>query len=381
MKKQIMAFILALITPTFVSAKINVTVDTVPVQFDVEPQIKNNRTMVPMRAIFDALGAEVYWDDTSKTVTATKNSLTVKTTIGSKEILINGDKKQIDTAPIIENSRTLVPVRFISESLGCRVLWDDFKKTVSVISDELLQVHFIDVGQADSILLIKGDDAALIDGGNRADDETIYSYINNQGVSSLDYIFLTHGHEDHVGGLPYILENVKTDIVISDNDYDSKIFKRFIETANIKSVPIYAPSTDTEFFLDDCIISVLAPIRYDYKDYNDSSTVLRLTYKNTSFLFMGDAGFEVEEDILNAGFNVNSDVLKVGHHGSKTASSKEFLNAVTPEIAIISCGTGNSYGHPHQETLNTLKELSVPYYRTDELGSIIISSNGNTLLY
>lgn len=382
MKKRLIIFILAILTiPTVAFSKINVTVDMTPINFDVEPKILNNRTMVPMRAIFDALNADISWDDSTKTVTATKDSITIKTTIGSKEISINGKTKQIDTAPVIENSRTLVPIRFISESLGCRVSWDDNSKTVSVISNDLLQVHFIDVGQADSILLTKGDDAILIDGGNRADDETVYSYINNQGVDSLDYVFCTHGHEDHVGGLSYILENVKTDIVISDDNYDSKTFKKFISTANTKNIPIKEPNVYDTFSFNECTLEIVAPLSDNYSDYNDNSIVLRLTYDNTSFLFMGDAGFESESEILNAGINIDSDVLKVGHHGSRTASSKEFLSAVSPDIAVISCGRDNSYGHPHEETLSTLNSLSIPYYRTDELGSIIISSNGNKLLY
>lgn len=382
MKKQLIALTLTLFTlPTVAFSKISVTVDTVPINFDVEPKIQNSRTMVPMRAIFDALGADISWDDSTKTVTAIKDSRIIKATIGSKEISINGKTQLIDTAPIIENSRTLVPVRFISESLGCRVLWDDSSKTVSVISDDLLQVHFIDVGQADSILLTKGDDAILIDGGNRADDEVVYSYITGQNISSLDYVFCTHGHEDHIGGLSYILENIKTDIVISDDNYDSKTFKNFISTAQSKNIPVKEPKSYDTFSFNDCMIEILAPLSDRYKDYNDNSIVLRLTYDNTSFLFMGDAGFESEAEILNADFNIDCDVLKAGHHGSHTASSMEFLKEASPDIAVISCGRDNSYGHPHSETLNTFNFLNIPYMRTDESGTIVISSNGNKLFY
>lgn len=372
---------LTLLTTMTAYTDINVHLDSKPLTFDVAPQIMNGRTMVPMRAIFEALGAGISWDDDTKTVTAVKGADVIKATIGNNIIDLNGQGKEIDSAPVIKDGRTLVPVRFISESLGYHVRWEDETSTVHITSGEELEVHFIDVGQADCSLIIHGDDALLVDGGNEADGPQVLDYIRSQGVEDLDYVICTHGHEDHVGGLPYIIENIKTDVVITDNNYDSQIFKTFINTISQNSVQIKEPVCGDSFKIGDSSVTIVAPVADYYSDYNDNSVVFRLEFNNTSFLFTGDAGERAESDILASGAYLYSDVLKTGHHGSYTATSIPFIAAVSPKYAVISCGAGNSYGHPHAETMITFKKYGVQYFRTDEHGSVVAKSDGENLTF
>lgn len=363
------------------SAKINVRLDAKPLEFDVEPVIINSRTMVPMRGIFEALGANVSWDDTTKTVTAVKGSDVIKTTIGSNIINVNSENIKIDAPSQIKDSRTLVPVRFISESLGYTVKWNETTSTVIILSRGELEVHFIDVGQADCALIIQGDDAMLVDGGNKADGPLILNYIKEQGVDDLDYVICTHGHEDHVGGLAYVIENVKTDIVIADNNYDSATFKNFISTVLNSGIDLKEPNVGETFSIGNSSVTITAPVSDYYSDYNDNSIVFRLAFGDNSFLFTGDAGERAEADILASNAYLYSDVLKTGHHGSRTATSIPFIFAVAPKYAVISCGAGNSYGHPHAETLTTFKRYGVQYFRTDEVGNIVAKSDGQSLTF
>lgn len=362
-------------------AKINVTLDSKPLNFDVNPEIMHGRTMVPMRGIFEALGATISWDDETKTVTAVKDSDVIKATIGKKSVDKNGEIMEIDSAPVIKDGRTLVPVRFISESLGYNVRWDDKTSTVHITSGENLEVHFIDVGQADCSLIIQGDDALLVDGGNKADGPLVLDYIKSQGVEDLDYVICTHGHEDHVGGLPYIIDNIKTDVVITDNNNDSGIFNTFINTISENNIEMKEPEAGESFNIGESSVTIVAPVSDYYSDYNDNSVVFRLVFGNNSFLFTGDAGVSAESDILSSGAYLHSDVLKAGHHGSHTATSIPFISAVSPKYAVISCGSGNSYGHPHIETLQTFSKYGVAVFRTDEQGTIIANSDGTNLTF
>ena len=341
MRKKFTTSLLVLGTTILLSltacAKINVNLNSKPLNFDVNPEIMNGRTMVPMRGIFEALGAKITWDDATKTVTAVKDSDVIKVTIGKKSVDKNGEIMEIDAAPVIKDGRTLGPVRFISESLGYNVRWDDKTSTVYITSGENLEVHFIDVGQADCSLIIQGDDALLVDGGNKADGPLVLDYIKSQGVEDLDYVICTHGHEDHVGGLPYIIDNIKTDVVITDNNNDSGIFNTFINTISENNIEMKEPEAGESFNIGESSVTIVAPVSNYYSDYNDNSVVFRLVFGNNSFLFTGDAGVSAESDILSSGAYLHSDVLKAGHHGSHTATSIPFISAVSPKYAVISC--------------------------------------------
>lgn len=242
------------------------------------------------------------------------------------------------------------------------------------------KVHFIDVGQADAALVICDGKTMLIDGGNSADSNLIYTYLKKQGVSHLDYIIATHAHEDHVGGLSGALNYATVGTVYCPvKSYSSNAFNNFAKYVQQRGASITIPSRGHSFSLGSAQCTVLAV--NTSSDTNNSSIVLRIVYGSTSFLFTGDAEREVEEAMINRGAPLSSTVLKVGHHGSYTSTSYAFLWNVMPQYAVISCGKGNSYGHPHDEVLSRLHDADVWTFRTDLQGDIVCTSNGSSVSF
>jgi len=262
------------------------------------------------------------------------------------------------------------------------VLADLQKEPVNMpVHTDGLAVHFIDVGQADCALLLCGNEAMLIDGGNVADSDLIYAYLQKYNVNHLKYIVNTHAHEDHVGGLAGALNEATIDYAFAPvAEYDTKAFRDYVKYVQAQNKQITIPSPGDKLTLGEAEVTVLAPLE-DYEDTNNTSIVMRVVYGETSFLFTGDAEVLSEQAMLNSGRNLQSTVLKVGHHGSSTSTSDDFLRIVNPEYAVISCETGNTYGHPHQETMVKLHEAGIAVYRTDLQGTIIAQSDGKTVTF
>ena len=257
----------------------------------------------------------------------------------------------------------------------------EFYHKIPNITDSGFEVHYIDVGQADSELVICGDKSMLIDGGNAEDSNLIVSYLRDMNIDHLDYVICTHAHEDHVGGLSGALHECVVDNVLCSTDYyDTKVFKNFKKFTEEQGKNIEIPNPGDSFTLGESYVEFLGPQK-DYDDLNNNSIVMKVTYGDTSFLFTGDAEREAEKDIIDAGYDLSADVLKVGHHGSSSSTSYVFLREVMPEYAVISCGKDNSYGHPHKETMSRLKDAGVKTYRTDESGHIVAASNGTEITF
>lgn len=257
--------------------------------------------------------------------------------------------------------------------------------------DADLEIHFIDVGQGDCSLIMWKGASVLIDCGEREQAETVKNYLKKQGVKKLDYIIATHPHADHIGGMGDIISEIEVGKVIAPRVSNkmtptSKVYERFLQALKNKSLKLTAAKPGTSYTLSGTSetektppkFEILAPVD-DYDDLNDYSVVIRLTYGSTSYLFTGDAEKRAEKDILAGGADVDSDVLKMGHHGSSTSSSEDFYEAVSPKICVIQCGSGNSYGHPHKETVKKVEDSGAKLYRNDTDGTVIVYSDGDEI--
>lgn len=243
-----------------------------------------------------------------------------------------------------------------------------------------LEIHFIDVGQADCILIQTDVHSMLIDAGNNNDGNFIAEYIKLQGVDNLEYVIGTHPHEDHIGGLAKIINSFEIDkIIMPKASTTTKTFENLLSTIIEKGMKVTTPVAGTKYPLGDAEFTILAPNSESYKDLNNYSVVIKLQYGSTSFLFTGDANKLSESEMINKGFNLEADMLKVGHHGSKTATSDQFLNEVNPKYAIISVGKDNKYGLPNNEVIQKINDLGCQIYRTDEIGTLIVKSDGKNI--
>ncbi len=257
--------------------------------------------------------------------------------------------------------------------------------------DADLSVHFIDVGQGDCSLILFGDKAVLIDAGEKEFGGAVADYISSQGVEKLDYIIATHPHSDHIGGMAEVIRSLDAGEVIAPKVSEeltptSMAYEDFLSALSEKGLRLTAAKAGTVYSLadgtdenDNTCFEILSPIRDDYEDLNDWSVVVRLIHGETSFLFTGDAETDAENEILDSIADISVGVLKAGHHGSSTSTSERFLEAVDPSVAVIQCGNENSYGHPHRETLDKFKRNGVKYYRTDECGTVIVYSDGESV--
>lgn len=248
---------------------------------------------------------------------------------------------------------------------------------IQTIDGSILTVHFIDVGQGDSILIQIDDKNMLIDAGEQKAGNSVVSYLKENGVTELDVVVATHAHADHIGGMVTVLNNFKVKRFIdSGNPHTTKTYENMLIAIDEKDIPFSFAEAGQTISLDQSVqIDILNPGKLT-GNLNDDSVVLKLTYGDVSFMFTGDAEAHAEGKMIAAGYDIDSDVLKVAHHGSRSSTTQQFLQKVNPEVCIIMVGTDNRYGHPHQEIIDRLSLFGCQVYRTDLEGNIVVKTDG-----
>jgi len=237
------------------------------------------------------------------------------------------------------------------------------------IEESKLIIHVIDVGQGESILLQAGESVVLIDAGERNKGQTVVDYLTKQNVKQLDLFISTHPHSDHIGGATEVLKNFEVkQIIDSGKVHTSQTYINYLTYIDEKNIPFDIAANQSIKLNPDVVLNIIGPTK-EYADINDNSVIVKVTVGKQAVLLTGDMEEAAERDLMAVN-NVASTVLKVGHHGSKTSTSKDFLAAVKPKLALISVGQDNSYGHPSSETLDILQSMGVAVYRTDLHGSI-----------
>lgn len=251
--------------------------------------------------------------------------------------------------------------------------------TVASLVEGELKIHYIDVGQADSILLTLNNEAMLIDAGNNADGDLVVNYLKSQGISKLTYGIGTHAHEDHIGGMDDVINEFDIETFFMPKaQTDTDTFEDVLDALIAKNISITSPNVGDTYDFSDAEFTILSCKNENTKELNTTSIVIRLVFGEQSYIFCGDAEKENEYAMMDSGLTLKSNVIKIGHHGSTSSSLEKFILAVDPEIAIITVGEGNDYGHPHEKIIKRLDRLGITTYRTDLNGTIVINSDGKT---
>ncbi|MBQ4090992.1 MAG: MBL fold metallo-hydrolase [Clostridia bacterium] len=263
-------------------------------------------------------------------------------------------------------------------------------ESVPAPSDGEILFHFIDVGQGDAILITTKSGNMLIDTSTGKEQEKLVSYLERANIKELKYLVLTHTDEDHIGNADHVIENYEVEhVMLPDFAATTKTYERMIDAIDKKNVDLILIGTDEDcekagysFRLGSLVCTVLSPME-EYDDPNDTSIVIKAEYGSTSFMLTGDAEVAPESDMVAAWDKaaLKCDVLKIGHHGARNATTQEFLDAVNPRIAVISCGEGNKYGHPTAEVLERLEAAGITVYRTDKDGTIVLKTDGKTVTF
>ncbi|MBE7042262.1 MAG: MBL fold metallo-hydrolase [Ruminococcaceae bacterium] len=248
------------------------------------------------------------------------------------------------------------------------------------IPEGMLEVHCIDVGQGDSTLILGETQTMLIDAAEQEYADEICLYLSELGIKKIDYLVATHPHDDHIGGMADVMSQFRVDcLVLTDEPSDINDYQNMLYTAEQKEIPILIPETGDMIPFADAQCTVLGPVTMDQNNSNNNSMIVKLTYGEVDFLFMGDAERSLERDLVDGWDDLSSEVLRVGHHGSDTSSNQFFLERVMPEYAVISCGLNNQFGHPSSDAIHRLKAWCKEIYRTDLDGSVVITTNGTDI--
>ena len=284
-----------------------------------------------------------------------------------------------------KNKKTANNIAILLLLLVVFMLYSHFSnKKTSFPADDTLSVCYLDVGQGDSAFITADNINMLIDCGESDDTDSVISYLQNKGIDRIDYVVGTHPHSDHMGGMSKIIDSFDIGEVIvphlDDGDFPtSRYYERFLDSCDAKGISPTEAKAGRIIEIGDARAEIIAPISAKYGNINNYSIGIYLNHGENSFMFSGDAEKEAEKEMVLSGSLGHADVYKVGHHGSNTSSSKDFLDIIKPDYAVISCGAENSYGHPHREVMDRLLKYTQNIYRTDLHGNIIFESDGKDL--
>lgn len=266
-------------------------------------------------------------------------------------------------------------------TLSCNSIKNNLNRNFQPEDGKML-VHYIDVGQGDSILIQVNKKNLLIDSGPKSDKKKLFDYLSESNLDKLDYVIATHPHEDHIGNMSEVIDDYDVlNFYAPKIQSTTKTFEKMIDSLKGKNLKINVlkKGINSIDLGENIKVTVFSPSKDSYEDLNNYSPVIKIQYVKTSFLFTGDAQKDVEKEILTSNEDISADVLKVGHHGSSTSTTKEFLNKVHPSIGVISVGSDNSYNHPNSDTIKRLKDGKVTIYRTDKDGTVVLCSDGSNI--
>lgn len=247
--------------------------------------------------------------------------------------------------------------------------------------EDKMQVHFLDVGQGLSILVQLGDEVLIYDGGERHASSFVVSYLEDLGITEIDYMISSHYDSDHVSGLIGCLNTFDVKNVIGSNYvHSSSLYTSFMDAVKEEGLKMQYPKVGTKYAFGDAVITILAPKEIG-KDSNANSVAIKLSYEESDFIFTGDADYGSERQMVASGINLDCEVLSLAHHGSSTGNSSLFLEKTVPEWAVISCSKDNDYGHPHVEVVELLEAMEIDVFRSDVQGTVIATTDGKTITW
>lgn len=282
----------------------------------------------------------------------------------------------------MKHKRKYIYYLIIAIILLFQLLSNHSKPDIKTVYNGKLTVDFIDIGQGDAILIQSPQGVTmLIDAGDNSEEDHMVQYLQDKGIQRLDYVIGTHPHADHIGGLDKVILKFDIgEIYMPKVSHTTKTFKDVLLAIKQKGYKVQTAKAGVILDLgEDIGVQMLAPVSDSYENLNNHSAVIRLSYGETSFLFTGDAEKTSEYEMIEGRYPLQSTVLKVGHHGSNTSTTDEFLEAVAPSFGVIFSATDNSYGHPHKEIIKRLEEANVTYYDTQIHGTITAITDGQTI--
>lgn len=266
--------------------------------------------------------------------------------------------------------------------------WNDLNNATSTLNgpvnpDSDFSIYYLDVGQGDCTIIKSNDAVMVIDTSTKNHSQDIQEVLMSLSINKIDYLVITHQHDDHMGSAKDIIDKYEVSNIIMPklseiNMVTTTSYENLLKSIASNKVNAIPATVGDSFKIGDASVQILSPAVQD-EELNNMSVVLKVIYGETSFIFQGDAEKVIEKQLLNSDFDLSADIIKVGHHGSNTSSTDKYLKAVNPQYAIISCGADNSYGHPHNEVIDRLKKNSISFYITAQTGDITVTSDGKNI--